>query len=263
MLPGAEKLYGGYMGLYTALLHAGADTFGWPRDRLKIRSWDVVGNRSGENGEEEKGFPALGDVDAVLVSGSREFLFCVFFWGFSGWTEEWGSFLSREMDAASFPVTCQDIYTYTHTYKSIYPSTQRKLTIPKTAGYSAFETAPWLLRLLEFVRAVLAQTRVRLLGVCFGLQVIAHAMGATVARNALGFEVSVCEVQLTERGRALFDGRETLVGYNYYSSFGWFLKWSFPAPPPFRLSVYLSTSLCLYKSLCVHTHMYHRSAPTS
>lgn len=109
------------MGLYTALLHAGADTFGWPRDRLKIRSWDVVGNRSGENGEEEKGFPALGDVDAVLVSGSREFLFCVFFWGFSGWTEEWGSFLPREMDAASFPVTCQG-YIHIHTHIQIHLS---------------------------------------------------------------------------------------------------------------------------------------------
>lgn len=61
--------YGGYCGLYTSLLQAAADSLGWPRDRLQISAWDVVNWKAGHPG----GYPDLGEVDAVLISGSGEY----------------------------------------------------------------------------------------------------------------------------------------------------------------------------------------------
>lgn len=69
------------------------------------------------------------------------------------------------------------------------------------------------MRLVEFVKKVLAQRRVRVIGVCYGHQIVGRALGAKVARSEGGaWEVSVCEVVQTERGRELFGGKDTLVG---------------------------------------------------
>lgn len=68
-----------------------------------------------------------------------------------------------------------------------------------------------MLRLVEFTKEVLAQKRVRLIGVCFGHQIVGRALGAPVARSEKGFELSVIELDLTARGKELFDGKEILV----------------------------------------------------
>ena len=47
------------------------------------------------------------------------------------------------------------------------------------------------LRLVDFARNVLAQDRVRLIGVCFGHQIIGRAMDVKVARSEVGWEVAV------------------------------------------------------------------------
>ncbi|KAI4131412.1 MAG: hypothetical protein LQ347_003001, partial [Umbilicaria vellea] len=54
--------YGSYGGVFSALLHAGAEALGVPGDRLRITRYDVV-----ERGE----YPELADVDALLITGSR------------------------------------------------------------------------------------------------------------------------------------------------------------------------------------------------
>ena len=54
--------YGGYGGVFTSLLHAGADALGLSRARLDITSWDVVNKPT---------YPQLDEVDAVLLTGSR------------------------------------------------------------------------------------------------------------------------------------------------------------------------------------------------
>lgn len=63
---------------------------------------------------------------------------------------------------------------------------------------------------MEFTRKVLAQDRVRLIGVCFGHQIIGRAMDVKVARSDRGWEVSVVPMQLTDKGKELF-GVEELV----------------------------------------------------
>lgn len=80
--------------------------------------------------------------------------------------------------------------------------------------HTAFHNDPWILQLVEFTSKVLAQDRVRLVGVCFGHQIIARALGAKVGSNDLGWEVAVYDVDLTEDGKELF-GLEKLVRFRF------------------------------------------------
>jgi GMP synthase-like glutamine amidotransferase len=87
--------------------------------------------------------------------------------------------------------------------------------------YNAFDSIPWINKLVEFTKQVLAQDRVRIIGVCFGHQIVGRALGADVGRNDVGWEISVCEVDLTERGKELFQ-RGKLVSYDPFSYFDTF-----------------------------------------
>ena len=53
--------YGGYGGVFSALLHAGASSLRLPADSLSISKWDVV---------EKREYPNLEDIDAILMTGS-------------------------------------------------------------------------------------------------------------------------------------------------------------------------------------------------
>lgn len=76
--------------------------------------------------------------------------------------------------------------------------------------FSASDTYPWINRLVAYTKSVLAQTRVRIIGVCFGHQIVGRALGSIVTCSPLGFEISVCKVDLTETGKSLFDGHDSL-----------------------------------------------------
>lgn len=76
--------------------------------------------------------------------------------------------------------------------------------------FNSFDDDPWILKLVDFTQQVLAQKRVRLVGVCFGHQIIGRAMNVKVARSNKGWEVSVTAMDLTKLGQEIF-GRPSLV----------------------------------------------------
>jgi GMP synthase-like glutamine amidotransferase len=78
-------------------------------------------------------------------------------------------------------------------------------------GHDSFADTPWINKLVDFTKRVLAQDRVRTIGVCFGHQIVGRAMEVKVGRNDGGWEVAVTDVQLTEKGKEIF-GVEKLVG---------------------------------------------------
>ncbi|OCK78856.1 GMP synthase [Lepidopterella palustris CBS 459.81] len=129
--------YGGYGGVFEALLGAGADALGQPdlvssKKGLEITKWDVVNKQK---------YPSLDQIDAVLITGSR---------------------------------------------------------------FNSFDDIPWILKLVDFTKKLLAQERVRVIGVCFGHQIIGRALGAKVDRSDAGWEISVTPMALTQKGKELF-----------------------------------------------------------
>ncbi|KZF21633.1 class I glutamine amidotransferase-like protein [Xylona heveae TC161] len=133
----ANERHGGYGGLFGELIRAGADALGQPdvlssTKGLEITKWDVL---------REERYPELDDIDAILLTGSKQ---------------------------------------------------------------NAFDNAPWIHKLVAYVQRVLAQSRVRIIGICFGHQIVGRAMGVKVDRSTQGWEISVCPMQLSPRGKQLF-----------------------------------------------------------
>lgn len=74
-LPRTAAKYGGYGGVFTALLHASAEKLGWDKSELQITTHHVVDDEKGAAGEEkreqlERRYPRFEDIDAVLITGS-------------------------------------------------------------------------------------------------------------------------------------------------------------------------------------------------
>ncbi|KAI9821802.1 MAG: hypothetical protein M1827_002383 [Pycnora praestabilis] len=129
--------YGGYGGVFQALLSAGADALGHPglsssNKDLAITNWNVENNDT---------YPVLHDIDAILITGSRN---------------------------------------------------------------NAFDNKPWIIKLVNFIASVLAQDRVRVIGVCFGHQIVGRAMGVKVDRSDGGWETSVTPMELSAKGQEIF-----------------------------------------------------------
>ena len=57
-----REKYGGYGGVFEALLNAGAQHIGYPQENLQISKYDVV---------EKMEYPQIENIDAILMSGSR------------------------------------------------------------------------------------------------------------------------------------------------------------------------------------------------
>lgn len=78
-------------------------------------------------------------------------------------------------------------------------------------GHTAFDDKPWILKLVKFVQDVLAQDRLRVIGVCFGHQIVGRAMGVKVDRSTAGWEAAVTPMDLTEKGKKLFRQEKLVV----------------------------------------------------
>lgn len=98
-------------------------------------------------------------------------------------------------------------------------------------GLSAYDDVDWIHHLVKYIKEALAQERVKIVGLCFGHQVIGRALGANAAINSLGYELSVCNVALTPLGVRIF-GKSELV-YQFLlpiDRFMHFSRFSFSLP---------------------------------
>ena len=64
---------------------------------------------------------------------------------------------------------------------------------------------------MEYTRQAIESGHIRVIGVCYGHQIVARALGAKVARSeGPVWEVSVCPVAQTPLGKDKFGGKDTL-----------------------------------------------------
>lgn len=83
--------------------------------------------------------------------------------------------------------------------------------------YNAFDSDEWILRLVQFTKRCLDGGRIRVIGVCYGHQIIGRALGAELGRSTSGWEVSVVEHELTEEGKKVL-GIEKMVNITLSST---------------------------------------------
>ena len=100
-----------------------------------------------------------------------------------------------------------------HPHTPSYLKIRSILTDQPQPEYNSFDSDPWILKLVDFTRKLLeTQSRIRILGICFGHQIVGRALGAKVARGEQGWEVSVTPLELTSLGKDIF-GVDTLVSF--------------------------------------------------
>jgi GMP synthase (glutamine-hydrolysing) len=73
--------------------------------------------------------------------------------------------------------------------------------------YSVYEDRPWIRDLLGLVREIYRR-EIRLVGVCFGHQAVALALGGEVALNPKGWDMGLKELTLTEAAKGLASFRK-------------------------------------------------------
>lgn len=76
--------------------------------------------------------------------------------------------------------------------------------------HNAFGDDSWIVRLAQFTRQAYDTGRVKIVGICFGHQILGRALDAKVGRSDKGWEVAVTKIDCTEKGQQIF-GKDALV----------------------------------------------------
>ncbi|KAJ9098163.1 hypothetical protein QFC21_004492 [Naganishia friedmannii] len=69
---------------------------------------------------------------------------------------------------------------------------------------SSYQPIPWILKLVDFIRDLVTDEKkraIKIIGICFGMQILALALGSNVEPNPAGWELGVYDVQLTDCGK--------------------------------------------------------------
>lgn len=98
----------------------------------------------------------------------------------------------REMFAALLPGFS---FTYYEAHRGRLPASPRECDAWMCTGskYSVYDGTPWIADLAAFIRSLGEK---RFVGICFGHQMLAHAMGGEVAKAKHGWGVGVLPVKI-------------------------------------------------------------------
>lgn len=117
--------------------------------------------------------------------------------------------------------------TYTEIFSNAFQDAESNLTLHPIACYqgefpnsvddydaflisgsrqAAYDTLPWILQLQEFVRSCWEQ-RKKTVGICFGHQVIAHALGGETKKADVGWGIGIHQTQITKPQKWMKDSQ--------------------------------------------------------
>ncbi|KAI0289422.1 hypothetical protein B0F90DRAFT_1868323 [Multifurca ochricompacta] len=76
---------------------------------------------------------------------------------------------------------------------------------------SAYEDVEWINRLVSWVADLSVQRpHIKIIGICFGHQIVARALGGECVSNNGNWEIAISEVTLTNLGQRVF-GTQSIV----------------------------------------------------
>ncbi|KAL6828920.1 class I glutamine amidotransferase-like protein [Trichoderma sp. SZMC 28015] len=75
--------------------------------------------------------------------------------------------------------------------------------------YTASDDDPWVTSLIRTIQMAYI-VKIPMIGVCYGHQIIARALGGKISRNPAGWELGVCKMDMTSIGQKLFE-KDTLM----------------------------------------------------
>ncbi|KAF9037009.1 class I glutamine amidotransferase-like protein [Hymenopellis radicata] len=127
---------------------------------------------------------------------------------------DYTAIFTRLLAASSLAPADFKLEPYDVVHARAYPSNPSEYDALLLTGSaaSAHENVPWIVQLVEFMRAVLADpaSKTKVVGICFGHQIIARALSGDSActLNPAGWEVGPTPVRLTEAGKRVFGIRD-------------------------------------------------------
>ena len=103
----------------------------------------------------------------------------------------------REMFAALLPAAS---FTYYEAYQGNLPKSPQDCDAWLCTGsqYSVYEKRDWIETLSDFIRGI-QKTGAPFVGICFGHQMLAHALGGEVAKSKHGWGVGVLKVEILKQ----------------------------------------------------------------
>ncbi|KAI8076803.1 class I glutamine amidotransferase-like protein [Halteromyces radiatus] len=102
-------------------------------------------------------------------------------------------------------------------HKQEYPTdTSRFDAIVLTgSAATAYQDEPWILKLISFIQEQMQQpNKKKLVGICFGHQIIALAAGGKCGKNPKGWELGYYEISLTPFGKQFFHTDKQVLRLN-------------------------------------------------
>jgi GMP synthase-like glutamine amidotransferase len=73
-------------------------------------------------------------------------------------------------------------------------------------GYSAYEDKEWIHKLTAFIKRIFEDfPSKKIIGICFGHQIVAQALGGKVEVNGRGWELGVRQIALAENAKSIID----------------------------------------------------------
>ncbi|KAI8906530.1 hypothetical protein PhCBS80983_g01003 [Powellomyces hirtus] len=77
--------------------------------------------------------------------------------------------------------------------------------------FSAYEDINWIKDLKKFMQRVDSETHAKVVGICFGHQILAEALGGKVTKNPAGWEIGWTEMNLNPAGADVLKSSKTVL----------------------------------------------------
>jgi GMP synthase-like glutamine amidotransferase len=84
-----------------------------------------------------------------------------------------------------------------------YPTGDIDAVLITGSKYSAYQDDEWIVKLVDFTKRCIERS-IKIVGICFGHQILARALGTPVIVNPKGWEISATAIESTELGKKVF-----------------------------------------------------------